>query len=358
MCNLPLPRLRDRLARPPAGSLCKGVASAPPDRPKVRKLTARSSQLTALDQPLAGINMRDVFRLLQQTFRDFSDDHGTRLAAALSYYTVFSLPPLLVLLLVLLGVVLDPADVETFLTGQVGSLLGPAGATEIRNILQHAERPDLSRGVTALIGIGALLFGAIGAFVELQNALNRIWEVEPDPRQGGVRRFIGQRLVSFGMLLTIAFLLLVSLVISAALAAFGDALERVLPEVLSGVVLHMINLLVSLVVISFLFAQLFRHVPDAQVEWSDVRVGAAVTGVLFIAGKFALGFYLGRSDPGSAFGATGSLALLLVWIYYSAIILFLGAEFTQAWARGKGRGITPAPGAVRMIERKEAVGRG
>src|SRR5688500_15220061 len=168
--------------------------------------------------------MQDVFRLLKQTFRDFSDDHGTRLAAALSYYTVFSLPPLLVLLLLLLGAVLDPADVQEFLTGQLGSLLGPAGATEIRDILEHAERPDLSRGFTAVFGIGGLLFGAVGAFVELQNALNRIWEVEPDPRQGGIRRFIAQRIVSFGMLLTIAFLLLVALVISAALAAFGDVL--------------------------------------------------------------------------------------------------------------------------------------
>jgi membrane protein len=132
----------------------------------------------------------------------------------------------------------------------------------------------------------------------------------------------------------------------------------VLPDALSGVVLQGINLLIALVVISLLFALLFKHVPDAQVEWRDVRVGAVFTGLLFIAGKFALGLYLGRSDPGSAFGAAGSLALLLVWIYYSAIILFLGAEFTQAWARRTGRGIAPAPGAVRMIERKEMVARG
>jgi membrane protein len=300
--------------------------------------------------------MHEAIRLLKQTLRDFGEDHGTRLAAALSYYTVFSLPPLLVLLLMLLGAVLEPADVEAFLTGQLGAVLGPSGAAEVRDIIAHAERPDLSRGFAAVLGIGGLLFGAVGAFVELQNALNRIWEVEPDPRQGGVRRFFVQRLVSFGMLLTIAFLLLVALVISAALAAFGNALERVLPEGLSGVVLHIINLAIALTVISLLFALLFRHVPDVRIEWRDVRVGAIVTGILFIAGKFALGLWLGRSDPGSAFGAAGSLALLLVWIYYSAIILFLGAEFTQAWTTRKGRDIEPAPGAVRMIERKEAVG--
>jgi membrane protein len=301
--------------------------------------------------------MKEALRLLQQTFRDFGDDHGTRLAAALSYYTTFSLPPLLLVLLVVLGAVVDPADVEELLAGQVGSLLGPAGATEIREILAHAVRPNLSRDFTAALGIGALLFGAIGAFVELQNALNTIWEVERDPRQGGVHRFLAQRLISFGMLLTMAFLLLVSLVISAALAAFGDAIERVLPDGVSAVVLHVINLAIALATISLLFALLFRHVPDARVEWRDVRVGAVATATLFIAGKFALGLYLGRSDPGSAFGAAGSLALLLVWIYYSAIILFLGAEFTQVWAQAKGRGIVPARGAVRMVERKQVVGR-
>jgi membrane protein len=199
---------------------------------------------------------------------------------------------------------------------------------------------------------GALLFGAVGAFVELQNALNRVWDVAPDPEQGGLRRLIGQRIMSFGMLLTIVFLLLVSLVVSAALSALGDAVGAMLPAALSGVALQAINFAASLAVVTLLFALLFRYVPDAEIAWRDVWIGALATATLFTIGKFLLGLYLGRSDPGSAFGAAGALALLLVWIYYSAIILFLGAEFTQAQAAQRGAGIAPAEGAVRVTERR------
>lgn len=291
--------------------------------------------------------------VLKDTFTGFSEDRGTRLAAALSYYTIFSLPPLMILLLLVLGAVLDPRQVQELLQGQVGSLLGPAGSEQIGTILEEANQPDLSRGLAAGLGIAALLFGAVGAFIELQNALNSVWEVGPDPERGGIRNFISQRLMSFGMLLTLAFLLLVSLFISAALAAFGDALGDILPGPLSGVVLQVINAAVALAAITLLFTLLFRYVPDADIAWKDVWVGALVTALLFTAGKFALGMYLGRSNPGSAFGAAGALALLLVWIYYSAVILFLGAEFTQAYASGRGSGITPAEGAVRIVEHRE-----
>jgi membrane protein len=163
--------------------------------------------------------------LIRQTFSEFGEDEGTRLAAALSYYTVFSLPPLLILLMMVLGAVLDPQDVRGLLEGQVGGLLGPAGSDQIATILEEANRPT-GGGLAAVLGMGALLFGAVGAFIELQHALNRIWEVKPDPAQGGIRRFISQRLASFGMLLTIAFLMLVSLVLSALLTAMGDTLGR------------------------------------------------------------------------------------------------------------------------------------
>jgi membrane protein len=295
--------------------------------------------------------------LLKRTATNFSEDNGTRFAAALSYYTVFSLPPLLILLLLVLGAVLDPQDIQALLEGQVGELLGPAGSAQVGTMLEQADRPDLSGPVAAVLGVGALMFGAVGAFVELQNALNRIWHVAPDPERGGIRTFISQRLMSFGMLVTLAFLLLVSLLVSALLTAFGDALGEILPAALSGIALQAINLAVSLAVIALLFAVLFRFVPDAEVAWRDVLVGGFVTAVLFTVGKFALGFYLGRSDPGSAFGAAGALALLLVWIYYSAIILFLGAEFTQAWATRRGAEIRPSDGAVRIIERREVEGR-
>jgi YihY family inner membrane protein len=215
--------------------------------------------------------------LLKRTGTSFGEDHGTRFAAALSYYTVFSLPPMLILLLLILGAVLDPQEVQAMLEGQLGELLGPAGSAQVGTMLEQADRPDLGGPLAAVLGVGALLFGAVGAFVELQNGLNRIWAVAPDPERGGIRTFIAQRLMSFGMLLSVAFLLLVSLLVSALLSAFGDAIGGILPAALSGMVLQAINIAVSLAVITLLFALLFRFVPDADVAWRDVAIGGFVT---------------------------------------------------------------------------------
>jgi membrane protein len=286
--------------------------------------------------------------LAKETFGEFGQDDGPSLAAALSYYAVFSLPPLLILLMTILGAVLDPADVQKLVTGQIGAALGP-GAAQLREILANVQRPGNNGGLAGLVGIGGLLFGATGAFIQLQSALNRIWEVRPDPARSDVRTFFTKRLLSFGMLLTIGFLLLVSLVLSALLEAFGDVITGMLPGAFSGFLLRVITDGISLLVIAGLFALMFRYVPDARVSWTDARVGALVTAVLFTIGKLALSLYLGRSDPGSAFGAAGALALLLVWIYYSAIILFMGAEFTEVWARRHGRTIEPERGAVRVV---------
>jgi membrane protein len=290
-----------------------------------------------------------VFAMLKRSVREFIDDDCMTRAAALSYYTVFSLPPLLILILLLAGTLLDPNDVRGELERQIDALMGSAGGAQVRTMLAHAERPGGGL-VPTLIGIGALLFGATGAFAQLQSAINRVWEVEPDPRQGGLRNFLLKRLLSFGMILSIAFLLLVSLVISAALAAFGGALESFLPDALSAPVLQALNLAISLAVITALFAAMFKVVPDASVAWRDVWVGAAATAALFTAGKFLIGLYVARSNPGEAYGAAGSLALLLLWIYYSTFLVLLGAEFTQAWAEGRGRGIAPEPGARRLAE--------
>jgi membrane protein len=290
-----------------------------------------------------------VFGTLTRSVRDFLDDDCMTRAAALSYYTVFSLPPLLILILLLAGTLLDPNDVRGGLESQIDALMGPAGGDQVRTMLTHAERPGGGLFPT-LIGIGALLFGATGAFSQLQSALNRVWEVEPDPHQGGLKTFLFKRLLSFGMILTVAFLLLVSLAVSAALAAFGSALESFLPEGVSAPLLQALNLVLSLAVITLLFAAIFKVLPDATVAWRDVWVGAAVTAVLFTVGKFLIGLYLGTSNPGEAYGAAGSLALLLLWIYYSSIIMLFGAEFTQAWAETHGQGVTPEQGARRLTE--------
>jgi len=292
---------------------------------------------------------KGIVALVKEAASDFADDECPRMAAALSYYTVFSLPPLLVLILLVASIFLDPQDVQGALAAQIQSLMGPDAAGQIRTILEQAERPGASKGIAAVLGIVGVLFGATGVFIELQGALNRAWEVAPDPEKGGLKNMITKRVFSLGMILTIAFVLLVSLALSAVLSSFGDALAGMIPG-LGEVVLHVINFVISFGVITLLFAAMFKVIPDAEIAWRDVWVGAAATAFLFVVGKFLIGFYLGRSDPGQAYGAAGSLAVLLVWIYYSAMILFFGAEFTQKWAENRGGGIRPEKGAVRVVK--------
>jgi membrane protein len=292
---------------------------------------------------------RGAVQLVKDTFKGFSEDDCPTMAAALSYYTVFSLPPLLVLLLTLLGAVMDPQDIQGSLEAQMRSAMGPSGAEQVRTILANADRPGSGGALPTVLSVIALLLGATGVFGQLQAALNKAWGVAPDPDKGGVKAMLAKRVFGVGMVLGLAFILLVSLVVSAVLAAFGEQLGRYLPSGLSAPVLEAINFAGSLAVISLLFAAIFKVLPDAEIAWRDVIVGAVVTALLFVAGKFALGLYLGRSNPGEAFGAAGALALMLVWIYYSSMIVLLGAEFTQVWAERRGSGIVPEKGAVRVV---------
>jgi membrane protein len=291
---------------------------------------------------------KGIVPMLKDTIKDFSDDECPRMAAALSYYTVFALPPLLILLLLIAGAVFDPAQVQEAIQTQMGNLMGASGAEEIGNIINQADRPG-GRGIKAVLGVGALILGATGAFLQLQSALNRAWEVEPDPNAGGLKNFVFKRLLSLGMILGIAFLLLVSLALSAAISAVGGFAGRLIPGA-SEAILFLFENLITFVVIMGLFGCMFKVLPDARIDWRDVWVGAGVTALLFTIGKFALGFYLGRSNPGEAFGAAGSLALVLVWIYYSSMIVLFGAEFTQQWAVNRGSGIEPEEGARRMAD--------
>lgn len=286
--------------------------------------------------------------VLKATISEFLEDECMRMAAALSFYTVFSLPPLLVFLMLLIGTVLDPETVRSEMSGQVGAMLGPSGADQVEALVRHAGEPELS-GIGAILGIGALVFGATGAFVQLQVALNRAWRVRPDPdAAGGIRGFLTKRITSLGMILAIGFLLLVSLLISALVAAFGDLLPRLIGTSISSVVLRLIDVAISFTAVSLLFAAIFKYVPDAIVSWRYALIGGVFTSALFTLGKFLIAFYLGRSDPGSAYGAAGSLAVILLWIYYNGLILFLGAEFTEVFARSRGEPLKPEPGAVRF----------
>jgi len=302
--------------------------------------------------------LKEGFALLRDSGKEFVRDDCATQAAALSYYTIFSLPPLLVLILMILGALVDPQDIRGQLELQIGALMGPSATDQIRTILQEAHRPGGGATLATVLSVVALLLGATGAFGQLQAALNRAWEVAPDPEQGGLKAFLLKRVFSFGMILSVAFLLLVSLVLSAALTAFGDALGGMLPEGVSATLLQVLNQVVSFAVIAGLFAALFKVMPDAIVSWRDACIGGAVTALLFVIGKFLIGFYLGRSNPGEAFGAAGSLAIMLVWIYYSSMILLFGAEFTQAWAERRGSGIEPERGAVRVVQEKKQVRQG
>ena len=292
--------------------------------------------------------LKEQLSLLKESAQGFIDDDCPTQAAALSYYTIFSLPPLLMVILLILGVLVDPQDLRGQLELQMGALMGPSATEQIRSILSQLHAPGAGGLLPTLLSVGALVLGATGAFGQLQAALNKAWEVTPDPNQGGIKAFLIKRVFSFGMILSVAFLLLVSLVVSAALGAFGGALGRFLPDGISTVLLQVLNLVVSFAVITALFAAIFKVLPDATVAWRDVWVGAAATALLFVIGKFLIGFYLGRSNPGQAFGAAGSLAVLFVWVYYSSMILLFGAEYTQSWAVHRGSGIVPEQGAVRV----------
>jgi membrane protein len=293
--------------------------------------------------------------LLKKTFSDFIADDCMDSAAALSYYTIFALPAILVLLLLLISTLMDPQDVQGKLESQMQSLMGPTAGGEVRTILQEAERPQ-GGVLPTILGILGLIFGATGVLGQLQKTLNRAWNVAPDPSQGGIKNFITKRMFSLGMLLAFAFLLMVSLVISAALTGVGGRIDTLLPSALSGPMLEALNLLVSLAVFTLLFAALFKVMPDARIAWKNVWVGAVVTGILFLVGKFLIGFYLGKSNPGEAYGAAGSMAVLLLWIYYSSLLVLFGAEFTETWAEHRGEGIEPEKGAIRVERQTQRVG--
>lgn len=284
---------------------------------------------------------RAFWHLLKEAASDWSHDRAPRLGAALAYYTIFSIVPLLIVIIALIGLFFGQDAAQSAIMGQVSNLVGEQSAAAIKDMIQRAEQPSTGLFATA-VALVTLLFGASGVFGQLQDALNTVWGVEL--REGrGVWGFIKDRFLSFVAVVGTGFLLLVSLVLSSALAALGKWFSGVLP--VPEAVLQSLNFLLSFVVITGLFALIFKVLPDARVAWHDVWVGAALTAALFTIGKFAIGLYLGKSDVASAYGAAGSLVIILVWVYYSSQILLYGAEFTQVYANRLGGRIVPAPDA-------------
>ena len=286
-------------------------------------------------------SMRTWWTLLKEAFEKWSADKAPRLGAALSYYTVFSLVPLLVLAISIAGLVFGTEAAQQAIMAQIESLVGPQSAAAIKQMLEIAQRPS-SGALASAIAVVTLLLGASGVFAQLQDALNTVWSVEPKAGRG-LWGTIKDRLFSLMAVLGTGFLLLVSLVLSAALAAFGKMFQGRLPG--HEGLLHLADLAISFGVITLLFAMMFKLLPDAKIAWRDVWIGAGLTSVLFTVGKFAIGMYLGKADVGSAYGAAGSLVILLVWVYYSSQILLYGAEFTSVYANRYGSRIVAVSNA-------------
>lgn len=283
------------------------------------------------------MNLLKVGQLLKGTFKEWQEDKASRIAAALAYYAVFSISPLLVIAIAIAGAFFGQATAQEQITDQLTALVGEDGVKPILMALNNISQPKI-RGVASLISIGVLLLGASGIFAQLQDALNTVWKVKPQPGQG-MLPFIRKRVSSFFMVLAIGFLLILSLILSAVVATLSRYRTDFLPG--SQILWENLDFIVSLGLMTFLFGLMFKYVPDVKIAWKDVLVGSVITAVLFLFGKFLLGVYLSKGSLGSAYGAAGSLVVLLAWIYYSAQIILLGAEFTQVYTQMYGSKIRP-----------------
>jgi membrane protein len=284
--------------------------------------------------------------LLKQTFQEWLEDKAPQLGAALAYYTVFSLAPLILVLLAIIGFLFrdDPAGAWHKITQQMSYFLDPSALQVVQNIAEKASQPGKSM-IATIIGVALALFGASGVFGQLQDALNTIWGVKAKPGTG-IWGFLRARFLSFAMVAGICFLLLVSLAIEALLKGFSHYVQSVMP---GGIVIALsVYLVFDFAVVVLLFAMIFKFLPDVKIQWRDVWIGAVITAIFFGIGKWALGLYLSSGAAGSAYGAASSLITLLLWVYYSSQILLFGAEFTQVYSDRAGRGVEPSDFAVRI----------
>ncbi|RAW00284.1 YihY/virulence factor BrkB family protein [Pseudochryseolinea flava] len=291
--------------------------------------------------------IKSFSRHFKRAFTIWNDHEPFNNSIIISYYTIFSLPGLLVIIINLAGYFFGYEAVTDQIATQIQGLVGGDTAEDVQEIVANASASKEST-IASVIGIGTLLFGATGVFYQLQQILNKIWNVKPKPKQK-LLRLIRDRFFSFGLILAIGFLLLVSLVISAGLTALSDWVAVHISEALL-IVFRGADLLVSAGVITLLFAAIYKFLPDATIRWREVWPGALVTAVLFVIAKFALGLYFGKSDPASTYGAAGSVILIMLWVSYSGLILLYGAAFTYAYATRNGREIKPTPGAEKISD--------
>ncbi|HEY6227312.1 MAG TPA: YhjD/YihY/BrkB family envelope integrity protein [Verrucomicrobiae bacterium] len=284
------------------------------------------------------MKVRSIFGLFKTAAKDFSADSAPRLGASLAYYTIFSLSPLLIIVIAIASFLMGSnSHAGQKIYDEIASIVGPKGAEAIQSLMNQpgAQKQGL---ISSIIAVVTLILGSSGVFIELQAALNKIWDVKQEPG-AGIWGFIKHRLLSFAMVLTIGFLLLVSLVVTAAISALGGMVGKWMPSL--EAISQILNFVASFGIITVLFACIFKFMPDVRIPWKTVWVGAAVTSLLFAIGKFGLGMYLGKNTASNAFGPAKSLVILLLWVYYSAQIMFFGAELTQAYAKLSGAKVEP-----------------
>lgn len=286
------------------------------------------------------------WELLKEIFKGFSDHKITKMSGALAYYTVFSMAPLLVLVIALCGFFLEKEAVEGQVYAVLQDFVGADTAIQLQELVKNAAIGN--SGMAAVIGIVTLLVGATTVFAEIQDSINQVWGIKPKPKRSWLK-FLQNRFLSFSIIVSLGFLLLVSLLITGLIEGFSRSLQQSFPDV-AVVVFYIINMILTLAVSMMVFAVIFKVLPDAAINWKDVWMGAFITALLFLLGKFAISFYISQTKVGTTYGAAGSLAVLLVWIYYSSIILYVGAEFTRAFAVKFGRPIRPNHYAVTTKE--------
>ncbi len=294
------------------------------------------------------MNLPKIWSLLKATYQEWSEDNASRLAAALSYYTAVSIAPLLIIIIAIVGFFYGEQAARGELVAQIQGLVGVEGAKFIQDVIANANKPAAGT-IAGLLSIATLLWGSTNVFEQLHSSLNQIWDVEVK-KTGGILATLKERFLSFTLVLGVGFLLMVSLVLSAVLTGLSHWFGQLVPG--AEWLWQIVNFVISFGVITLLFGLIYKVLPDAKIAWRDVWLGAAVTALLFTIGKFLLGLYLGNTS--SAYGVAGSLVVFLLWVYYSAQILFLGAEFTQVYANQYGKGIHPASNAVMTANYQEA----
>lgn len=293
--------------------------------------------------PTLSNRFKNGWSLLKQTFSEWSDREPFNNAIIIAYYTIFSLPGLLVIIINIAGYFFGSEVVTEKITGQVQGMIGGDTAAQVTGIIEQANKSE-GTTLSSILAVATLLFGATGVFYQTQQILNKMWGVKPQPKQK-LLKLVKDRVFSFGLILVVGFLMLVSLVLSAGLTAVSDWIAANVSEALV-IVFKVLDILVSLGIVTLLFAAMYKFLPDAKIRWKDVWIGATVTALLFVIAKFALGLYFGNTDPGSAYGAAGSVILIMLWVTYAGMILLFGAEFTQVYANRYGERVVPSEGAV------------